>query len=121
MGEQGRMFDALLHNTANVTRVRGGDKENVVPGEVTAFLDCRLVPGQEPADVIAELEALTGTDPEFEVVRYDPGPPGTDLGLFDDLAGHIEAAAEAVDWGTDRVYDAVDRGESRQSKNPRVR
>ena len=121
MGEQGRMFDALLHNTANVTRVRGGDKENVVPGEVTALLDCRLVPGQEPADVIAELEALTGTDPEFEVVRYDPGPPGTDLGLFDDLAGHIEAAAEAVDWGTDRVYDAVDRGESRQSKNPRVR
>jgi acetylornithine deacetylase/succinyl-diaminopimelate desuccinylase-like protein len=88
MGEQGRMFDALLHNTANVTRVRGGDKENVVPGEVTAFLDCRLVPGQEPANVIA---------------------------------GHIEAAAEAVDWGTDRVYDAVDRGESRQSKNPRVR
>jgi len=94
MGEQGRVFDALLHNTANVTRVRGGDKENVVPGEATAFLDCRLVPGQEPADVIAELEALTDTDPEFEVVKYDPGPSGTDMGLYDDLAGHLEAAVE---------------------------
>jgi len=94
MGEQGRLFDALLHNTANVTRVRGGDKENVVPGEVTVFLDCRLVPGQEPEDVIGELSALTDADPEFDIVRYDPGPSGTDMGLFDELAGHLEAAAE---------------------------
>jgi len=96
MGEDGRIFDALLHNTANVTRVRGGDKENVVPGEVTALLDCRLVPGQEPADVIAELEALTDADPEFEIVRFDPGPPTADMGLFDDLAGHLEAAVDGA-------------------------
>ena len=94
MGEDGRIFDALLHNTANVTRVRGGDKENVVPGKVTALLDCRLVPGQEPADVIAELTALTDADPEFDIVRYDSGPPAADMGLFDELAGHLEAAVE---------------------------
>ena len=96
MGADGAMFDALLHNTANVTRVRGGDKENVVPEEVTAFLDCRLVPGQEPDDVVRELEALTGMDLDVEVVRFDPGPPAADMGLFDELAGHLEDATGGV-------------------------
>jgi acetylornithine deacetylase/succinyl-diaminopimelate desuccinylase-like protein len=94
MDDDGRMFDALLHNTANVTQVRGGDKENVVPGEATAFLDCRLVPGQGPEDVVAEMQALTDADPEFEVVRYDPGPPDADLGLFEELADHLERATD---------------------------
>jgi len=94
MGEDGRMFDALLHNTANVTQVRGGDKRNVVPGKARAFLDCRLVPGQGPEDVIAEIRALTDADPEFEVVRFDPGPPEAEMGLFDEVAGHLEGATD---------------------------
>ena len=104
MGDRGRMFDALLHNTASATMVHGGDKENVVPEEVTVFLDCRLVPGQEPADVIAELRAATaleaaadrGVDVDLEVVRYEPGPPDADLGLFGDLAAVIEDATDGV-------------------------
>jgi acetylornithine deacetylase/succinyl-diaminopimelate desuccinylase-like protein len=96
MGEDARMFDAILHNTANVTIVEGGDKENVVPEQVTATLDCRLVPGQEPADVIEELRDLTGMDPEFEIVRFDEGPPESDLRLFDELADHLESDTGGV-------------------------
>ena len=96
MGEDGRMFDAILHNTANVTKVHGGDKENVVPEEVTVFMDCRLVPGQTPEDVIGELKALTDADPEYEIVRFDSGPPEADMGFFDELAETLEAETDGV-------------------------
>lgn len=88
LGEDGRSFDAILHNTANPTVIRGGDKENVVPEEVSLLLDCRLVPGQEPDDVIAELCELTGQEPAFEVRRFDPGPPSADLDVFE-LFGEV--------------------------------
>jgi len=95
LGEDGAMFDALLHNTVNPTIVRGGDKENVVPGTVELTLDARLVPGSEPDDVIDELRAVVGDDVEFEVVRYEPGPPAADMALFDTLAGVLRDADPA--------------------------
>lgn len=92
LGERGEAFDPLLHNTVNATIVRGGDKINVVPSEVAVELDGRLLPGFEPADVIAELHALAGDDLEFEVLRHDAGPREPDLGLFDTLAGILSEA-----------------------------
>jgi len=91
-----RTLDALLHNTANVTKVRGGDKENVVPEEVSAVLDCRLVPGQEPEDVMEELVDLAGVEPDFEIIRFDPGPPAADMGLFDHVAGILERETDGT-------------------------
>ncbi|MFC7072754.1 M20/M25/M40 family metallo-hydrolase [Halovenus rubra] len=96
MDVETKMFDALLHNTANPTIVEGGDKENVVPEEVTVFLDCRLVPGQKPEDVIQELRGLTNSDPEFEVVRFDPGPPAADLEMFEEFGEILEAETGGV-------------------------
>ena len=92
LDEHARLFDALLHNTVNATVVRGGDKENVIPGEVELTLDARLLPGFGPDDVISELRSVIGDEPEVEVIRYDPGPPEADLGLFDTLAGVLEDA-----------------------------
>lgn len=97
LGPGARMLDALLHNTANATILSGGDKENVVPEAVSVVLDCRLVPGQEPADVTGELREATGIEAvDFEVIRFDPGPPAPDMGLFDDLAGVLEEATDGV-------------------------
>jgi acetylornithine deacetylase/succinyl-diaminopimelate desuccinylase-like protein len=42
---KGRVFDPVLHNTVNATIVRGGEKINVIPSEVTVELDARLLPG----------------------------------------------------------------------------
>ena len=87
MGERGRLFDPLLHNTVNATVLRGGDKINVIPAEVTVELDARLLPGQSTDDLLRELRALVGDDVEFEIGRAEPGPPEPDFGLFDTLAG----------------------------------
>lgn len=91
MGERGRRFDALLHNTVNATIIHGGSKINVIPGEITVDLDGRLVPGFKPEDMIAELHALIGEDIELQVLQYDPGQTEIDMSLFETLAGVIKA------------------------------
>jgi acetylornithine deacetylase/succinyl-diaminopimelate desuccinylase-like protein len=94
LGEEAEMLDALLHNTVAPTVVRGGDKENVIPGEVELTLDCRLLPGQTDEDLERELRAVIPetVEYEFEVVRYEPFPAETDTGLFDLLAETVEDA-----------------------------
>ncbi len=83
LGERGRVFDPLLHNTATANVISGGEKINVIPGEVSVELDCRLLPGFGPGELFAELRALGGSGMELEVIRYDPGAAAPDLGLFD--------------------------------------
>ena len=163
MGEQGQQFHAITHNVVNPTMVQGGSKENVVPESVELTLDCRLVPGQRPADVLDEIKTALGDLSEnvtFEVVRFDEGPSQADMSGFDALAAVLESAddngtavpllltgasdarhlsrigiqsygftpmqlppelpfldlihahderipADAVEWGADRVYEAI--------------
>jgi acetylornithine deacetylase/succinyl-diaminopimelate desuccinylase-like protein len=89
---KGQVFDPMLHNTVNATIVRGGEKINVIPSEVTVELDGRLLPGYSPADMIAELHRLVGEDVEFEVISHDPGPSEPDMTLFDTLSGILSEA-----------------------------
>jgi acetylornithine deacetylase/succinyl-diaminopimelate desuccinylase-like protein len=87
LGERGRSLDPLLHNTVSVTGLRGSDKVNVIPSEVAAELDGRLLPGFGPGEMMDELHRVVGDEVTFEVTRYEPGPDKTDMGLFDTLAG----------------------------------
>jgi len=92
LGEMGESLDPLLHNTVNATIVRGGDKINVVPGEVSIEMDGRLLPGFSPQDMIKEVRQIIGDQVELEVVRYEPGPAEPDMGLFGVLAGILKDA-----------------------------
>ncbi|MFQ5612804.1 MAG: M20/M25/M40 family metallo-hydrolase [Anaerolineae bacterium] len=88
LGQQGQLLDPLLHHTVSPTMVHGGQKINVIPSQISLELDGRLLPGYRPADLLAELARLAGDEVEFEVVRFDPGPPAEpDMGLFETLAG----------------------------------
>jgi acetylornithine deacetylase/succinyl-diaminopimelate desuccinylase-like protein len=73
-------FDAVLHNTANPTILRGGEKINSVPGEASLRVDGRLLPGQTGADLVREIQALIGD--EYTIVIDTELPPvvgdGTD-------------------------------------------
>jgi acetylornithine deacetylase/succinyl-diaminopimelate desuccinylase-like protein len=85
LGDRGRMFDPVLHNTASATIIRGGESANVIPGEVSAQLDCRVLPGFAPEDVFRELRDLANVDMELELLRFDPGPRDVDMTLFPTL------------------------------------
>ena len=91
-GPQGSIFDAMLHNTVNATIIQGGEKINVIPAEIVLKLDGRLLPGYTFDDMVAELGPIIGDDIEIELIRYDPGPPEPDMGLFDTLAGILRKA-----------------------------
>jgi acetylornithine deacetylase/succinyl-diaminopimelate desuccinylase-like protein len=54
----------------------------VIPSRIDVDFDGRLLPGYSPDAVIAELHALIGDDIELEVIEYDPGAAGADMGLF---------------------------------------
>jgi acetylornithine deacetylase/succinyl-diaminopimelate desuccinylase-like protein len=92
LGKTGEYLDPLLHNTVNATMVKGGDKINVIPGEISVGLDGRLLPGYGPEDMIKEIRRIIGDHVELEIVRYEPGPAEPDMGLFDTLAGIMQDA-----------------------------
>ncbi len=67
---------ALMSNTISVTTLQSGVKHNVIPAEASATLDCRLVPGSDPDEFLAELTDVIGDEQvEVEVVLRTYGPP----------------------------------------------
>jgi acetylornithine deacetylase/succinyl-diaminopimelate desuccinylase-like protein len=53
-------------NVANVTIFQGGYKENVVPGEASALVDVRVLPGQRDA-VLARIAEIAGPKVTIEI------------------------------------------------------
>jgi acetylornithine deacetylase/succinyl-diaminopimelate desuccinylase-like protein len=109
LGEPGRAFEPLLHNTVNATIVRAGDKVNVIPSEATVELDGRLLPGFTPDDLLSELRSLIGPDVELEVVRHERGSGEPDLALFgllSDILRERDAHGTAVPMLIPGVTDA---------------
>lgn len=92
LGDISQNLDPLLHNTVNATIVRGGEKINVIPSEITVELDGRLLPGFSPDDMLTELKQLIGEEVELEVLRHDPNHAELDLGLFNTLATVLQKA-----------------------------
>jgi acetylornithine deacetylase/succinyl-diaminopimelate desuccinylase-like protein len=92
LGPQGAAFDPLFHNTASLTVLRGSDKINVIPSEVSFEIDGRLLPGYHPDDMIAELVAVLGSQVELHVIRHDPCPSEPDMRLFQALGDILRQA-----------------------------
>ena len=92
LGDTGKNLEPLFHNTVNATIVKGGEKINVIPGEITLHIDGRLLPGFKSDDMLAELRKVTGEDVEIELTRYEPGQGEPDTGLFDTLADILRDA-----------------------------
>jgi len=92
MGERGRVFDPLLHNTVSPTVLHGSRQINVIPSKVSVELDGRLLPGYRPENMESELRQIIGDDVVLEVIRYEPGPTEPNMDLFDTLATVLREA-----------------------------
>lgn len=53
-------WNAILRNTISLTALQGSNKTNVIPAEATADLDIRLLPDQDPQQVLATLQGIVG-------------------------------------------------------------
>ncbi len=54
--------NADLRTTISVTGLTGSEKINVIPGEATASIDCRLLPGEDPQRFLAALRDVAGDE-----------------------------------------------------------
>jgi acetylornithine deacetylase/succinyl-diaminopimelate desuccinylase-like protein len=88
-GEAMANFDPLLHSTAVPTMVRGGEKNNVIPSEITVEIDGRILPSFTAEEFLGELGALVGPEVEFAVRLHDPNPATPNMGLFEALAATL--------------------------------
>ena len=62
----GQLVAPLLAATLSPTMIEASRKRNVIPGTCVVEVDCRLLPGQEPAEVEALLRAGVPGDWEIE-------------------------------------------------------
>lgn len=92
LGPKGDKFKPMLFNTVNPTIVKGGSKINVIPSEITLQLDCRLLPGFTPDDLITELRQIAGTDIDIDIISYDPCPAEPNMGMFNLLSDILRKA-----------------------------
>lgn len=116
LGTLGLLVGATMQNTANPTMLDAGYKVNVIPGEATAGIDGRIIPGfeEEFATTLAE---LVGPDISLETVVYQaPIEASFDTLTVDLMARALraeDAGARAVPYmisgGTDaKAFHALD-------------
>ena len=77
------IYNAIVRDTISLTILRGGNKENVIPSESTATLDCRLIPGSSKENFLKEIKKRLGDEIEIEVISESlslpPSPLNTDF------------------------------------------
>jgi len=59
-------YNALVRNTISITVLEAGSSTNVVPGEASARLDIRLLPGEDCTEFVGAVTDVVG-DPHVEV------------------------------------------------------
>jgi acetylornithine deacetylase/succinyl-diaminopimelate desuccinylase-like protein len=69
-GGAARMLAAVVRNTANPTMLDSGYKHNVVPGEATASIDGRFLPGYED-EFFSTLRSLLPESVTYELLVHD--------------------------------------------------
>ncbi|MCT9090043.1 M20/M25/M40 family metallo-hydrolase [Streptomyces sp. ASQP_92] len=72
LGPAAALVEPVIRNSANPTMLNAGYKVNVIPGNATAYVDGRILPGAE-AEFHATLDELTG--PEVDWDFYHAGVP----------------------------------------------
>ncbi len=88
-------YNAILRTTCIATQITGGHAENALPQSAHAAVNCRLLPGDNPAEVEAAIRRVVA-DPQVAVTPARPAPASPASPLRPDVIGAIEAAARQV-------------------------
>ncbi|MFJ1975212.1 M20/M25/M40 family metallo-hydrolase [Streptomyces sp. NPDC087903] len=99
LGGIAKLIGATLSNTANPTQLNAGYKVNVIPGEATAHVDGRFLPGFEE-EFLADLDRILGPNVRREDVHSDKAVETT----FD---GTLVAAMQSALLAEDPAAKAI--------------
>ncbi|MCQ9388865.1 M20/M25/M40 family metallo-hydrolase [Brevibacterium sp. 50QC2O2] len=67
LGSVQKFVGATFNNISNPTLLSGGYKHNVIPGEASALIDCRPLPGRTE-DMMLTIKELAGPDVEVDTL-----------------------------------------------------
>ncbi|HKD19265.1 MAG TPA: M20/M25/M40 family metallo-hydrolase [Thermoanaerobaculia bacterium] len=114
LDDPGRNAD--LRTTISVTGLSGSDKINVIPGEATASLDCRLLPGEDPQRFLATLKTTAADDTlHWEVLLSETATESPiDTALFRAIERARDRFAPGVPVLTPPLTSSTDAGKLRQ-------
>ena len=82
---------ALLSDTVTATTISGGYKNNVVPAEASASLDCRLLPDTDEKTFLSNLRKSAGDSIQVEPLESQAGPVSERSDLYRTLLRVSEA------------------------------
>ncbi|NJQ06858.1 M20/M25/M40 family metallo-hydrolase [Streptomyces lonarensis] len=99
LGGIAKLIGATLRNTASPTQLGAGYKVNVIPGQATAHIDGRFLPGHE-TEFLADLDRLLGPRVRREDVHADKA-------LETSFDGDLVAAMQSSLLAEDPVARAV--------------
>jgi acetylornithine deacetylase/succinyl-diaminopimelate desuccinylase-like protein len=79
-----RHHAALVRTTFAITMLRASEKQNVIPPEATADIDCRLLAGDDPDEVLDWVRGVVGDEHVEVKATAEPkqpnlSPPDTEL------------------------------------------
>ena len=70
LGTLSKLVSATLSNTANPTMINAGYKVNVIPGEATAHVDGRFLPGNAET-FLSEIQKIIGDEVTIQAETFD--------------------------------------------------
>ncbi len=111
-------YNYLFRNTVSITVLQGSQQTNVIPGEASAHLDVRLLPGEDPQKFLADLRAVLNDDAieiephqgEFRPANSSP----TDTAIFKTIQSVVDKQHPGVPVTTRMLSGYTECGIFRQ-------
>ena len=87
-------YNALLRTTCVATMLNGGHALNALPQRATANVNCRILPGEDPAEVLRTLQRIAGA--KVKVTPVDDAKPSPPSPLSREVMGPIERITQQL-------------------------
>ena len=90
-------YNALLRTTCVPTMLAGGHAENALPALATVTVNCRLIPGENSADIVKAIKHAVN-DSGITIAEVNPAKPSPPSPLLPERLALVKAASKAA-WG----------------------
>jgi acetylornithine deacetylase/succinyl-diaminopimelate desuccinylase-like protein len=101
-------YNALLHTTAVATMLEAGHAENALPQTARAVVNCRIMPGESPDDVLKTLNRVVD-DPQISITPLKLAKPSPPSPLTPEVMKAIQQAMEKL-WPRLPIVPVMETG-----------
>jgi acetylornithine deacetylase/succinyl-diaminopimelate desuccinylase-like protein len=95
LSAQSPYFNSLMRTTCVATRLEGGHATNALPQLAAANVNCRILPGVSPVQVLATLKKVIA-DPQIDISLVGEATPSKPAVLRDDVLKTVESIVAAM-------------------------